>query len=726
MRQVLQSYRTGELWLAEVDPPTSAPGGARVQTRASLISAGTEKYVMQMAKKSLAGKAAARPDLVKRVLQKIQQEGISRTLEQVQEKLNIPVPMGYSCAGVVLDGDSGFRPGTRVACAGAGYASHAEMNWVPKNLMVEIPEGVSFEEAATATVGAIALQGVRQAELRLGDKVLVIGLGLIGNLTVQLAAASGARVFGFDLSQAAVDLALQTGCFAGTSDPDKLIEQVMAFSNGHGVDAVLVAASAPGNNGPVAQAVEAVRLRGKIVAVGLVGLELPRDAAYRKEVDLRMSMSYGPGRYDPDYEERGHDYPYAYVRFTEARNLTSYLEAVADGRIQLAPLVTHRFALERALDAYALLERGERSVGVILEYGPPEPREVTAVPRRASAAMSPRRVKVVSGDPGIGVIGAGNFVRGVLLPSLRKANARLVGVVNRTGSSAEQVRKASGFLWASTDAERVMTDGAIDALVVGTRHRLHAPLTIRGLEAGKHVFVEKPLCVSEDELQQIVRAQRGADRLVQVGTNRRFSPYLRAVQQAFAGRTAPLLLQYRINAGAVPLDHWIRDPQEGGTRWVAEGVHFVDACQAIVGVPVVRVYAAPLGASPSAPAGDSAAVTLEYADGSVAHILYAADGDRGLPKERLEVYGAGKVAVVEDWASGVIWRQGAAQKISAPRGQQKGSVEQLIGLMEGMRTGNPAVLMDDVWHVHHVMFAAQRAMLTGVPVETSWPLPELA
>ncbi|MBN2799781.1 MAG: bi-domain-containing oxidoreductase [Deltaproteobacteria bacterium] len=726
MKQVLQSYRTGELWLAEVDAPHPAPGGARIHTRASLISAGTEKYLVQMARKSLVGKAQARPDLVKRVLQKVQQEGLQRTIEQVQEKLNTPIAMGYSSAGVVMDaeGVGDLRPGTRVACAGAGYAAHAEVNWVPRNLLVPLPDGVSFEEGACATVGAIALQGVRQAELRLGDRVLVIGLGLIGNLTAQLAAASGARVFAFDLSQRAVELALQTGCAAGTSDATRVLDEVMAFTGGHGVDAVLIAASSPGNNGPVELAVQAARLRGKVIAVGLVGLEMPRDDAYRKELDLRMSMSYGPGRYDADYEERGQDYPLAYVRYTEQRNIQAFLEAVEDGRVVLGPILTHRFGIDQALDAYALLESDEPSVGVILEYGEPEAREVRPVARPASAAPGPRRVATVNRAPGIGLIGAGTFVRGVLLPSLRRTDARLVGVVNRTGPSAENVRKGSGFSWGGTDAERVFTDAAIDAVVIGTRHRLHAPLSLKALEAGKHVFVEKPVCVTPDELSALVVAQRRADRLVQVGTNRRFSPYVAKVREVFAGRADPLSIQYRVNAGQIPADHWVREAAEGGGRLVAEGVHFIDVCQAVVGAPVSRVSCAPMGGGPSAIAGDSFAITLEYTDGSVAQILYATEGDRGLPKERLEVFGGGKVAVVEDWSAGTVWSGGRQSKLRAPRGQQKGSVEQLSAFLQALATGVPAVPMDEVWHVHHVMFAAAAAMERGVPVETAWPCPD--
>jgi len=725
VKQVLQSYRTGELWLAEVDPPKASPNGARVRTHASLLSAGTEKLMLDLARKSMVGKARARPDLVRRVLQKVRQEGVLHTFEQVRDKLNVPVPMGYACAGVVLDSEGADElvPGARVACAGATYACHAETNWVPRNLVVPLPDDISFEEGAFATIGAIALQAVRQAEIRLGDRVVVIGLGLIGNLCAQLAAAHGARVVGFDLSESRAALAETLGCHRVTSTADDAREQVRGVSDGHGADAVIVAASAPGDHGPLSLAVDLARMRGKVVVVGLVGMEIPRDEAYAKELDVRMSMSYGPGRYDPEYEERGRDYPYAYVRYTEQRNMQAFLEAVADHRVNLEPLITHRFPIERALEAYSMFEGGEPYLGILLTYGEAH-RERTLPRAPAAAAEKVAAVEKVKGRVGLGVLGAGSYVRGALLPALRGLAVDRVGVVTRTGASAEQAARAAGFRWSGTHTEQLLEDPAIHAILIGTRHRLHAEQVILALRAGKHVFVEKPLCLSEEELAEIAQLQQTTGRYVQVGTNRRFSPYTAKIRREFTGRDEPLALTCRVNAGRLPASHWLRDPVEGGGRLVGEGIHFVDWCQAVVGFPIRRVQATPMGAGPTSLPGDTFAISLSFGDGSLAQIFYAADGDRGLGKERYEVFGSGRVAIIDDWSAGWVHHEGRKQAFKLGRGQKKGVREQLQAFLEALRTGRPTVPMDATWHVHHATLAAAASLADGLPREVAWPRPE--
>lgn len=731
MKQVLQSYRTGELWLADVPPPVGAPLGARVRTRSSLVSAGTERSMIQLAQKSLLGKARERPDLVRRVLQKVKDEGLWTTVEQVQQKLDVPVPLGYSAAGVIEDAVEapGLLPGMRVAVAGAGLASHAEMNWVPRNLIAPLPDNVSFEQGACATLGAIALQGVRQAEPRLGDRIVVIGLGLIGNFAAQLARASGARVFAYDLAQDKVDIALATGCHAGTSDPDTVVEQVMAFTGGHGADAVIIAASAPGNSGPVALAVEMARLRGKLIALGNIGTELPRNEAYLKELDLRMSMSYGPGRYDAAYEERGEDYPYAYVRYTEQRNMVAFLEAIADGQVLTEPLLTHRFRIDDAMSAYELVQTGsEPHIGIILQYGTSDDPDLAkpSAPRPAAkpAGASAATVGGTSPEPGVGCLGAGAYMRSQILPKLKKdRGVRCVGVVNRTGASADLARATGGFAWGSTDAERLLSDATIDAVFIGTRHRLHAEQAIAALKAGKHVFVEKPAVLNDDELSELAAAQAEAGRYLQVGTNRRHSPYTQAVRDVFAGRTDPLTITYRINAGRIPAEHWLRDPVEGGGRLVGEGIHFIDWCQAVVGKPITRVFTMPAGAGPTASADDTFCITLGFADGSLASITYAADGGRNLPKEAIEVAGLGRTVTVDNWTRGTVHTNASSSPLKVGRGQLKGSSEQLDAFFRSIRTGVPAVALDTTWHVHHATLVAARSLRDGLPAEVSWPRP---
>jgi predicted dehydrogenase len=452
-------------------------------------------------------------------------------------------------------------------------------------------------------------------------------------------------------------------------------------------------------------------------------MEIPREEAYAKELDVRMSMSYGPGRYDPEYEERGQDYPYAYVRYTEQRNMRAFLEAVADKRVSLGPLITHRFPIERALEAYASFEGGEPYLGILLNYGEtPSERTLPRAPAAAPEGMV--ALEKVTGRVGLGVLGAGNYVRGVLLPALRGLGVDRVGIVTRTGASAEQAARATGFRWSGTRTERLLEDPAIDAVIIGTRHRLHAEQVIAVLRAGKHVFVEKPLCLSEDELAEIAQLQQTTRCYVQVGTNRRFSPYTAEIRRAFAGRADPIALTCRINAGRLPASHWLRDPKEGGGRLVGEGIHFVDWCHAVVGVPIRRVQAVQMGAGPTSLPGDTFAISLSFSDGSLAQVLYAADGDRGLGKERYEVYGLARVAIIDDWRGGRLHREGRQRAFKLGRGQKKGVREQLQAFLGALRTGRPAVPLDVAWHVQHATLAAAASLTDGLPREVAWPRPE--
>jgi len=714
VRQLIQSYRTGEMEVAEVPPPAAREGGAVVRTVRSLVSAGTEKMVVDLARKSLVGKARARPDLVRKVLDTARKQGVWNTLQKVRTKLDTPIPLGYSSAGVVTEvGPRGgeLRVGDRVACGGAGYANHADYSFVPRNLMARIPEGVAMEEAAFATVGAIALQGVRQAAPTLGERVAVLGLGLIGQLTVQLLRANGCRVLGFDPNPARARLAVELGADAAVSE--NLEDEAERFSRGRGLDAVVVAASSP-DAGPLAQAGEIARLRGRIVVVGLVKMEIPRSLYYRKELDLRMSMSYGPGRYDPDFEERGFDYPLAHVRWTEQRNLEAFLDLVADGSLRLGPLVTHRFAIDRALEAYDLISAGkEPFLGVLLEYGADDEAPVRP-PRRVELASRPLgrdRVRV-------GLVGAGGFAQSVLLPALKDAGgADYAAIASAGGTTARRIGEQYGFRVATADADEVIAHPEVDAVFVLTRHDLHAPLAVRALEAGKHVFTEKPLCLAPEELDDLTKAREASPGDVMVGFNRRFAPLVTALGEHFAGRTHPLVMHYRVNAGFIPPEHWVHDPREGGGRILGEACHFVDLCQHLAGAPPTRVFAECIAGDTRYRGDDNVAITLRFADGSIATVLYTAVGDARQGKEYLEVFGEGRMATLDDFrelrlcADGRTTRQRSAS-------QDKGFREEMRRFLEAVRTGGPMPIpFDELAATTRATLGAVESLRTGMPVE---------
>jgi len=692
MKQVLQSYRTGELWLAEVPTPACGAGGVVVRTRASLVSAGTEKMIIELAKKSLLGKARARPDLVKQVIAKVKTEGLSQTLQKVFAKLDTPIPLGYSAAGVVAEAgrDAGFSVGQRVACGGAGYATHAEANFVPRNLVAAIPDGVGDADACFATLGAIAMQGVRQADPRLGETVAVIGLGLLGLLSVQLLKAAGCVVVGSDLDPWKVELAKQLGADAAVAGGG-FEEAVAAHSGGHGADAVVITAATP-SNVPIEAAAEAARPKGRVVVVGLVGMDVPRDPFYKKELDLRLSMSYGPGRYDPQYEEGGVDYPYAYVRWTEQRNLASFLTLVAQGKVTPSKLVTHTFEIDNALHAYELLEgKGDPDkphLGIVLRY-PHGGEAATSLPARR--VELPRQQAPASGGAAVGVslIGAGNFAKGVLLPALAKAGGvTRRGLCTATGASAVETGKKHGFALAVTDPAEVFGDAETHAVVIATRHDTHARYAADALRAGKHVFVEKPLCVTEDELAEleaVVAELGGRCPCLMVGFNRRFSPHAVAIREVFASRQTPMVVTYRVAAGVIPPDVWLQDPAVGGGRIVGEVCHFVDFASSVIGAAPVAVQASCVREADARHTDeDSVVATLRYADGSLATIQYLAHAASDLPKERAEVSADGVTAVLDNFTRTDF--HGTTRK-PLKGSQAKGFAEEMAAFLRTAREG---------------------------------------
>ena len=716
MKQILQSYRSGELWLADVPSPAPRGGGAVVRTATSLVSAGTERMITELAKKSLLGKARERPDLVRKVLDKIKTEGLAPTLTKVFAKLDTPIPLGYSCAGTVSEAGAaaGLRTGDRVACAGAGYATHAEYNYVPRNLCVAIPAGVSFEEASYATVGAIALQGVRQADLRLGESAAVIGLGLLGLLTVQLLKASGCRVIGADPDPARCALALELG--ADEAVGSGLAEAAVTFANGHGVDAVLITAATRSNE-PIEVAAEACRPKGRVVVVGLVGMEVPRDPFYKKELDLRLSMSYGPGRYDPAYEESGHDYPYAYVRWTEQRNMQAFLELVAAGKVTPSRLTTHRFAIGDALAAYKLLggETKERYLGIVIEY--PQPAADAVPVRRVDLPAAGRPLE---GTLGVGFVGAGNFAKSVLIPALtRHRDVRLTGLCTATGMSGVETGKRHGFGFATTDIDALLADADTRAVFIATQHHTHAAMIRRALQADRHVFVEKPLCTSPEELAGLEETvQAAAGLCLFVGFNRRFSPHARAIRAAFAERATPLVVNYRVNAGVAPPDSWVQDPERGGGRIVGEVCHFVDFAEYLVGAAAERVHAASIRTSDRRDvAEDSVVITIEYADGSLATIQYLAHGSNKLPKERAEVSADGITAVLDNYCQTTFF---GGKHRTVKGAQDKGFDGEIDAFVTAIRGGTAAPIpFTSLARTTRATFAILESLRDGTPIRIS-------
>jgi len=687
MKQLLQNLRTGEATVAEVPVPVVQPGRILVRTAASLISAGTERALTELGQKSLLGKARERPELIGKVWEKVKTEGVAQALEGVRDKLDQSHVVGYSAAGIVIEcapDVTDFRPGDRVACAGTDYASHAEIISVPRNLCVRLPQGLSFAEAAFGTVGSIALQGVRLAEPTLGESVVVIGLGLVGQLTVQLLKANGCRVFGIDIDEARIQMALRSGAEAGSA-PAEAKDKVMAWSRGRGADACIIAAATTSDE-PVELAGEISRLKGRVVAVGLVGMNVPRNVYYQRELTLKVSLSYGPGRHDPDYEERGHDYPVAYVRWTEGRNIEAFLDLLAAGRIDVKPLITHRFIIDDATKAYQLIsgKTHENYLAVILEY-----RTEGEVGRRIENKSATKSAAKSAGRVGIGLIGAGGYAQKILLPNFKTAGAEFCSIASASGVSARDVGTKYGFKRFLSDARSVIDDDEANLIVIATRHGSHAELATLALERGKHVFVEKPLALNDAELNTVLDAASGSEGQLLVGFNRRSSPLAARAKEFFANRQAPLSIVYRVNAGRIPREHWTQDPNEGGGRIIGEVCHFIDLMQFLTDAAPKSVFAESVGdGSGNIVREDSVFITLQFEDGSNGVIAYLAEGDNRLPKEHIEIFGEGKTFVIDDFRSAKLYADGR-EKRETLRQQDKGQAEETRAACAVVAEGKP-------------------------------------
>jgi predicted dehydrogenase/threonine dehydrogenase-like Zn-dependent dehydrogenase len=749
MKQVLQNLRTGETIVAEVPIPSPQPGQALVRNVASLVSAGTERMLVEFAEKSLLGKARSRPDLARQVLDKARRDGLLTTIEAAFNRLDQPMPLGYSSAGVIAalgEGMEGFKVGQRVACAGGGHAVHAEYVTVPRNLLVQIPEGVDFEAAAFTTLGAIALHGFRLSEAQLGERVAVIGLGLLGLLTVGILRAAGCLVFGVDLDAQRAALAQQMGAWAALRQGAE--EAAASFSGGRGCDAILICADSASAD-PVELAGMIARDRARVVAVGAVDLDIPRKVYYEKELTFLNSRSYGPGRYDPAYEEGGRDYPIGYVRWTENRNLEAFVDLLAGGRMEVRSLITHRFPIEEAPQAYELITGKYKTpfLGVVLTYPqtdqapvplPADPGGVAVTDRalKSDLEASGRKLDVVR----LGVLGAGNFANAVLLPALKGVSkVELIGIASARGMGAQHAKDKFGFAYASSDEAQIISDPQVNTVAILTRHNLHARQVLAALAEGKHVFCEKPLALSLAELEQIETAlSTNSDTLIRnaingyddqdeslsspllmVGFNRRFAPLALRLKAFIEDCAEPLAVHYRVNAGYIPLDHWVHDPEQGGGRLLGEGCHFVDFLAFLVGAPPTTVSARAL------PDGgryreDNVVMTFTFLDGSLGTISYLANGDKTFPKERAEVFCGGRVAVLDDYRTLETVQNGRRKVFRSPLRQDKGHVAEWQAFTAALLAGGPPPIpYEHIFGVTRATLAALESLRSGKTIQTS-------
>ena len=715
MKQVLQNRKTGRPFVGEVPVPALQRGRVLVRTVASLISAGTERMAVEMVSKGLVSEARQRPDLVKAVVAKVKSEGLLNTFASVRDKMAASTTLGYSAAGIVTEVAEdviGFQIGDRVACAGVGFASHAEVLSVPQNLCVHLPESVGYDAGSFGTLGAIALQGVRLAQPTLGESIVVIGLGLIGQLTVQLLKANGCRVFGLDLDPERVKLALELGADGAAVSNEETVKVIERWSRGRGADAVLITAATDSNQ-PVELSAQISRMKGRVVVVGMTGLNIPRQPFYMRELSLTISMSYGPGRYDPNYEERGNDYPLPYVRWTENRNIEAFLELINSGKVDVEKLISHRFSIDDAERAYQLIsgDSNQPYLGVVLNYDPNS--ELTR-----KIALKPKPVAVAEKKITVGVIGAGGYVPAMLLPHFKSAGVRFKSIATASGVSAHDVGKRFGFEYAVSSADEVLDDNEINLVVVGTRHDLHAELAAEALLRSKHVLVEKPLALDDQQLDDLVKAATGSSGLLMVGFNRRFSPLARQAKDFFKGRNTPLSLMYRVNAGRIPKEHWTQDQQQGGGRIIGEVCHFVDLMTFFTDAVPISVFAEAVSAKQDKVIdADSVFITLKFSDGSNGSIAYLSEGDKALPKERVEIFGAGRSFVLDDFRSTSSFKDGRENQVML-KTQDKGQLDQVKAVCESVESGGAApIRLEELVSTTRATFRVLDSLRERVPVD---------
>jgi predicted dehydrogenase/threonine dehydrogenase-like Zn-dependent dehydrogenase len=710
MKQLLQNINNGVTEVVEVPIPQVQAGMALVHTRSSLVSAGTERMLVEFAGKSLVGKALSRPDLVRQLVDKARREGVLSTVEAAFNRLDQPMSLGYSSAGVIEEigeGVQGFKVGDRVACAGGGYAVHAEYALVPHNLLASLPDHVDFDSAAFTTLGAIALHGFRLSQPQLGETVGVIGLGLLGLLAVGIAKAAGCHVFGVDLDDTRVALAQQMGGVAVFRS--QAVDAARSFTHGQGFDHVLICADTPSSD-PVELAGEIARDRGHVVAIGAVGLTIPRRIYYQKELSFINSRSYGPGRYDPSYEEAGQDYPIGYVRWSEGRNLQAFVDLLAKQQLDVKPLITHHFPIENAPDAYELItsQTNQPFLGVLLTYPETTPsagkvKESYEPVKKASLPIS--GVNAVR----LGVIGAGNFANAVMLPTLKKVpSIELVAITSGSGFHADYASKKYGFKYTAASEYELLQDPQVNTISILTRHHLHSEQVIRALQAGKHVFCEKPLATTREQLIQIKDQIFSLENSLQlmVGYNRRFAPLSCKLYDFIKLRQEPLVAHYRINAGYIPLTHWVHDPIQGAGRIIGEGCHFIDFLTFLVGAPPITVnsFAIP---DDKRYQEDNLVMVFTFADGSLGTVSYLANGDKSFPKERVEIFTGGRVATLDDFRILELFHQGKRHVTRSSLRQDKGHRAEWEAFSAAILAGGPAPIpFEHLLGVSEATFAA--------------------
>lgn len=724
MKQVLQQRR-GVTMVVEVPVPECPPGNVLVANDCSIVSSGTERATISNTKGSLISKAKAKPEAVKQVLDRVRSDGLAATREMVRRKLDETIALGYSSAGTVIEVGSevrGIRPGDRVACGGVGHASHAEIVSVPSNLCARIPDGVPSEQAAFATIASIALHGVRLAEVSLGERVAVIGCGLVGQIACRLLHASGAEVIAVDLDRAKADRAVEHGAAVAIPAGEDAARAILAATGGIGVDASVVTAASP-VNAPLLLAADATRERGTVVLVGAVPIDFPRAPMYMKELSFRVSKSYGPGRYDPDYELHGLDYPIAWVRWTEQRNMQSVLDLLAGGRIDFSDLIEQQVDVDDAEQAFSRIASGEiGQLGALaVRYPGAEPGAVSGRdPQRVTPADSDegsleRASGSGSGSARIGLIGPGNFANGVLLPALKRAGAQFESVGGGSGPSAANASRSFGFSKVAASPAELIADPDVDGVVIATRHMLHAQLSIDALEAGKHVMVEKPLALTLEELDRVIDAANRSSATLTVGFNRRFSPFLKAARAHVEG-PGPASAVYRVAAGSIAPGSWVHDLRQGGGRLLGEGCHFVDSLRFLIGQPITRVSAVGFG-NPQLPAqsADNLSITLNFADGSIGTVLYLADASAGLGKEWFEVSRNGRTARMDDFRTLELFGAKGSATTETAKSVDKGHGEEIERFVGAVRGGPAPVPLDEVRNVSLATLAALSSLLEGAP-----------
>jgi predicted dehydrogenase len=717
VKQVVRSSRKGEIRVQETAVPRPGDGELVIRNSFSLLSAGTERSALEFDEKSLLGKARSRPDLVRKVVERARREGPIAAAQAAFSKLDEARPLGYSCAGIVesvgRDIPAGlFQPGMRVACSGAGYANHAEFIVAPASMCTPVPDGVGLDSACYVTVAAIALHGVRQAQPALGERAAVIGCGLIGQIAVQLLAANGVSVLAIDTNAARVDLARASGARMGARPGhDDVNAAALSMSDGFGLDFVIVCAASDTSE-PIELAAMISRDRARVISVGATGLTLPRRPFYEKELSFNISRSYGPGRYDPVYEEASIDYPIGYVRWTEGRNFQAVVELMESGALNVGKLTTHRFPIDQATEAYDLI-RGAREpfLGVVLEYM--EDRQ-SCLSGQAEARQAGLPVLQTSDPNSVSFIGAGSFARTVLLPAFKSAGAGFRAISSAAGLSASDLAARFGFARTATQDEVMTSDAA--SIVIVTRHDSHARLAAEALRNGKNVFVEKPLALDEAELVDVLEAASSTKAILAVGFNRRFAPATIAVREHFAGRGEPLLMNVRINAGPVPLTHWIQNDEIGGGRIIGEACHFIDWMTFVCGALPVEVHAICVDARRADfPNRDQSIITIRFANGSAGTLTFSGRGDTRLPKERCEVFAAERSAVLDDFRKVTVYSRGR-ERVAWKGAQDKGHRQEVREFLRAVADGRRPIGYDELAAVTRATFAAEESLRSGMGV----------